>query len=78
MLTPDQQNAVLIALESGEANGWPGGEVRPEEFFEALRAHTIQCAPDPIKEIGSFRSTGRGNNAGFGCPLFCWGSVILS
>lgn len=40
-LTPDQQDAVLIALESGAANGWPDGDVRPEEFFEALRAHTI-------------------------------------
>ncbi len=40
-LTPDQQDAVLIALESGEANGWHGGDVRSEEFFEALRAHTI-------------------------------------
>ncbi len=40
-LTPDQQDAVLIALESDEANGWTGGDVRPEEFFGALRVHTI-------------------------------------
>ncbi len=40
-LTPDQQDAVLIALELGEANGWPDGDVKPEEFFGTLRTHTI-------------------------------------
>ncbi len=40
-LAPEQQDEVLIALESGDADGWPAGDVSPEEFFEAVRAHTI-------------------------------------
>ena len=40
-LNSDQQDLVLIALESGEADGWPGDEVTPDDFFETLRAHTI-------------------------------------
>ncbi len=40
-LTADQQDNVLAALESRQAEGWPEGEVGPEDFFETVREHTI-------------------------------------
>lgn len=40
-LEPAQQDAVLAALESGEASGWPDGPVPAPVFFETVRAHTI-------------------------------------
>jgi len=40
-LTHDQQDAVLIAIQDGDADGWTDTSVQPIEFFEAIRAHTI-------------------------------------
>ncbi len=40
-LSPEQQDAVLEALESGQTEGWPAGPFRPDEFFETVRVHTI-------------------------------------
>jgi gluconate 2-dehydrogenase gamma chain len=41
-LAAEQQDEVLAALESGNADGWPAGSELPApRFFEALRAHTI-------------------------------------
>ncbi len=40
-LANEPQDAVLAALESGAADGWPAGDVKPGAFFEAVRAHTI-------------------------------------
>ncbi len=40
-LSPEQQDVVLEALESGQAEGWPAGPLRPDEFFETVRVHTI-------------------------------------
>ncbi len=40
-LDPGQQDAILVALESGRADGWPTGEVGPDQFFETVRKHTI-------------------------------------
>ena len=37
----EQQDAILVALESGRAEGWPAGEVSPEQFFETVRKHTV-------------------------------------
>ena len=36
-----QQDAVLVALESGKALGWPAGGVTADRFFETLRTHTL-------------------------------------
>ncbi len=35
------QDAVLAALESGTADGWPKGAVAAADFFAAVRAHTV-------------------------------------
>jgi gluconate 2-dehydrogenase gamma chain len=40
-LAPDQQDQVLTALESGKADGWPKGPVGAQDFFTAVRAHTV-------------------------------------
>ena len=40
-LTPEQQDDVLTAMESGKAEGWPSGGVGPAEFFATVRMHTI-------------------------------------
>jgi len=42
-LGAEQQDEVLVALESGHADGWPAGGdgIPPEQFFAAVRAHTI-------------------------------------
>ncbi len=40
-LDAKQQDEVLTALESGEAEGWPHAEVPSQLFFETARAHTI-------------------------------------
>ncbi|MEE8175753.1 MAG: gluconate 2-dehydrogenase subunit 3 family protein [Gemmatimonadota bacterium] len=40
-LRTEEQDAVLEALESGDVQSWPSDEVAPEEFFEAVRVHTI-------------------------------------
>ena len=40
-LPAEQQDEVLLALESGKADGWPKDAVPSAKFFEAVRAHTI-------------------------------------
>ena len=40
-LAPPQQDAVLEALESGDAPGWPPVPIPSQVFFETVRAHTI-------------------------------------
>jgi hypothetical protein len=40
-LGPEQQDEVLAALQSGTAQGWPDAATPPQQFFEAVRAHTI-------------------------------------
>ncbi len=40
-LDPTRQDRVLIALESGQAPGWPEGPISAPVFFETVRAHTI-------------------------------------
>jgi gluconate 2-dehydrogenase gamma chain len=40
-LAPGDQDAVLGALESGKAGGWPKGAVGAADFFVAVRAHTV-------------------------------------
>lgn len=40
-LSGGQQDEVLLAVESGKADGWPKGDVPRAKFFEAVRAHTI-------------------------------------
>ncbi len=40
-LTPTEQDDVLLALESGKADGWPKGAVGARDFFAAVRAHTV-------------------------------------
>ncbi len=40
-LTPEQQDGVLAAVESGKAEGWPSGGVGAAEFFATVRMHTI-------------------------------------
>ncbi len=40
-LPPNQQDEVLIALESGEVPGWVPAAVSSDEFFETVRSHTI-------------------------------------
>lgn len=39
-LASDQQDEVLIALESGDASGW-SASITSEEFFETVRSHTL-------------------------------------
>jgi gluconate 2-dehydrogenase gamma chain len=40
-LAPEQQDAVLADLQSGDAPGWPEGPVPAPLFFETVRAHTV-------------------------------------
>ncbi len=40
-IEPDEQDDVLIALESGDVSGWSAATATSEEFFEILRSHTI-------------------------------------
>lgn len=40
-LTPEQQDDVLTALESGKADGWPAGDVAAAVFFATVRMHAI-------------------------------------
>ena len=40
-LTPEQQDDVLAAVESGKAAGWPSGGVDGATFFATVRMHTI-------------------------------------
>ncbi len=40
-LTPEQQDDILAAVESGKAEGWPSGGVGAAEFFATVRMHTI-------------------------------------
>lgn len=40
-LTASEQDEVLVALESGKADGWPKGAVGSADFFAAVRAHTV-------------------------------------
>ena len=40
-LDADQQDEVLAALEAGSAEGWPSGDIAPEQFFETVRTHTV-------------------------------------
>lgn len=40
-LTTAEQDDVLLALESGKADGWPKGAVGSADFFNAVRAHTV-------------------------------------
>ena len=40
-LTPEQQDDVLAALESGQAEGWPAGDVTAPVFFATVRMHSI-------------------------------------
>ena len=40
-LDADQQDEVLAALEAGSADGWPSGDIAPEQFFETVRTHTV-------------------------------------
>jgi gluconate 2-dehydrogenase gamma chain len=40
-LTPEQQDEILVALETGKADGWPKGPVGADGFFGAIRAHTV-------------------------------------
>lgn len=40
-LAPDQQDAVLIAIEAGDAAAWPAEGGSAPEFFETVRTHTI-------------------------------------
>ena len=40
-LAPAEQDDVLVALERGDASGWPEGPVSSVAFFATVRAHTI-------------------------------------
>jgi gluconate 2-dehydrogenase gamma chain len=40
-LTPEQQDDILTAVETGKAEGWPSGGVGAAEFFATVRMHTI-------------------------------------
>jgi hypothetical protein len=40
-LSPEQQDEILAAVESGKAQGWPRGDMKAGEFFTAVRAHTL-------------------------------------
>jgi gluconate 2-dehydrogenase gamma chain len=40
-LTPEQQDDILAAVESGKAEGWPSSGVGAAEFFATVRMHTI-------------------------------------
>ena len=40
-LEAEQQDEVLTAMESGNPDGWPSGDVAPEQFFETVRTQTV-------------------------------------
>lgn len=40
-LTPEQQDDILAAVESGKAEGWPASGVGAAAFFATVRMHTI-------------------------------------
>ncbi len=40
-LTASQQDEILVAVESGNPQGWPTESGSPVEFFETVRTHTI-------------------------------------
>jgi gluconate 2-dehydrogenase gamma chain len=40
-LSEEQQDKVLIQVESGTISGWPQGPIRPEAFFATVRFHTL-------------------------------------
>lgn len=40
-IEPDERDAVLIALESGDVSGWSPASATSDEFFETVRSHTI-------------------------------------
>lgn len=40
-LPPNQQDEVLIVLESGDVSGWSPASVTSEVFFETVRSHTV-------------------------------------
>jgi len=40
-LVPAEKDLVLVALEQGDAPGWPEGPVSSAAFFATVRAHTI-------------------------------------
>ena len=40
-LSPAEQDEVLLALETGKADGWPKGAIGSADFFTAVRAHTV-------------------------------------
>ena len=40
-LTPEQQDELLAAVETGKAAGWPSAGVTAPEFFAVVRMHTI-------------------------------------
>ena len=40
-IEPDEQDEVLIALESGDVSGWIAASATSEEFFEIVRSHTL-------------------------------------
>jgi gluconate 2-dehydrogenase gamma chain len=40
-IEPDEQDEVLIAIESGQVSGWSPASVTSEEFFETVRSHTL-------------------------------------
>ena len=40
-IEPDEQDEVLIALESGDVSAWSAAPVTSKEFFEIVRSHTL-------------------------------------
>ena len=40
-LTPEQQDDILAAVESGKVEGWPSSGAAAAEFFAVVRMHTI-------------------------------------
>src|SRR4029077_5889587 len=40
-LTAADQDTVLAAIESGNADGWPKGAIGAADFFVAVLAHTV-------------------------------------
>jgi len=40
-LAPDRQDAVLRALEDGDANGWPEASPNSQAFFAQIHIHTL-------------------------------------
>ncbi len=40
-LDEEKQDAILAALQDGQADGWPGDAGPSPDFFETLRSHTL-------------------------------------